>query len=116
MLTIKISDFSNESASKTKGIQLRHLMEPFLKDNVQFTVDFNGISRFASPFFNNSFASLALIYGFEAIEKIQIINLSEVGTLAYNTSIENAHLLSNNPDYVEQINTIINNNLPKKED
>lgn len=115
MLSIKISDFSNEAASKTKGIELRKIIEPMIKNNISFSVDFQGISRFASPFFNNSFASLALIYGFEIIEQINVINLSEVGVLAFNTSMENAKLLSTNPDFVEKLNNIINTNLPKKD-
>lgn len=114
MLNIKISDFSQEAASQTKGLQLRMIMESYLNKGTPFTVDFDGISRFASPFFNNSFAGLALIYGFDTIENISIVNLSEIGTLAYNTSMENARLLSNNPDFIEKINDIINTNLPKK--
>lgn len=114
MVNIKISDFSQEAASQTKGLQLRKQMENLLKETTPFSVDFDGISRFASPFFNNSFASLALIYGFDVIENIDLLNLSEIGTLAYSTSMENAHLLSNNPDYIDKINNIINTNLPKK--
>lgn len=116
MINIKISDFSREAASQTKGIQLREQMERLLKEAKSFSVDFDGISRFASPFFNNSFASLALIYGFNAIENIRLLNLSEIGNLAYSTSMDNARLLSNNPDYVEKINNIINTNLPKKDE
>lgn len=60
MTNIKISDFSQEAASKAKGLELRSQMEPLLKSGTPFSVDFDGITRFASPFFNNSFASLAL--------------------------------------------------------
>lgn len=116
MIIIKISDFSNEAASKTKGLQLKNIMESFLKDSIPFSIDFEGISRFASPFFNNSFAGLALIYGFETIESIPVINLSKIGKLAFDTSMENAHLLSANPEYKEKISAIINTNLPKKDE
>ena len=116
MLTIKITDFSKEAATQTKGIELRGKIEPLILSEVPFTVDFSGISRFASPFFNNSFASLALIYGFDAISQIPITNLSETGHMTYSTSMENAQLLLNNPDFIEKINSIINNNLPKKDE
>ena len=116
MVNIKVCDFSKEAASQTKGLQLRERMETLLKEATSFSVDFDGISRFASPFFNNSFASLALIYGFDVIENISLLNLSEIGTLAYSTSIENARLLSNNPNYIDKINNIINTNLPKKDE
>ena len=115
MESIKISDFSNEAASKTKGVELRKIIEPLLKNKSTFSVDFKGISRFASPFFNYSFASLALIYGFDNIEQINVINISEIGKLAFDTSMENAKLLSNNPAFEEKINDIINTNLPKKD-
>lgn len=115
MLNIKISTFSSEAASKTKGLHLRELMMPLLSEDTTFSVDFEGICRFASPFFNNSFANLALIYGFDSIEKIPLLNISEIGQLAFKTSMENAQLLSTNPEYVEKINTIINENQPKKD-
>ena len=115
MKIIKISDFSNEAASQAKGLILKSHLEEFIKSNTKFSVDFNGITRFASPFFNNSFASLALIYGFDAIESIPKLNLSEVGQLAFSTSIENAKLLSKNPAFTKKISEIINDNLPKKE-
>lgn len=116
MNTIKIADFSNEAASQKKGIELNNLMEPFLLKCESFTVDFSGISRFASPFFNNSFAKLALVYGFDKINSINKINISETGIMAYQTSLDNALLLSEKPEFSERINIIINNNLPKKDD
>lgn len=114
MKIIKIADFSTEAASKTKGIVLKDLMEPLLEKNETFIVDFGGISRFASPFFNNSFAKLALVYSFDKINSINKINLSETGTLAYQTSLDNALLLSEKPEYADKINTIINTSLPKE--
>lgn len=115
MLNIKISEFSNEAASKTKGLALRDLMISHLDNQEVFSVDFDGIYRFASPFFNNSFANLALIYGFDVIERINLLNMSEIGQLAYETSLENARLIASNPAFTEKINTIINENIPKKD-
>ena len=93
-----------------------NLMEPLLQNNEFFNVDFEGISRFASPFFNNSFAKLALVYGFDRISSIEKINISATGALAFETSLENALLLSEKPEYSEKINIIINSNLPKKDE
>ena len=115
MKTIKIQDFSKEAASQTKGEILNKLMEPFLQQNKNFAVDFTGITRFAYPFFNNSFAKSALIYGFDKINSIQKLNISETGLLTYQTSIDNAYLLFEKPEYSEKINIIINKNLPKKD-
>lgn len=113
MQTILIKEITKEAASQSSGEKLLNIIEPLIKDNAEFCVDFNGLTRFASPFFNNSFAKLALMYDFESINSIKILNLSEVGTIAYNTSIENAKLLLNNPKYAVKIGEIINVNLSK---
>lgn len=114
MNTIKISNITNEAASKVKGILLRDQLEQQIEANEQeIYVDFSGITKFASPFFNNSFAALALIYGFHTIQSIQLINISEVGLETYKTSIDNAKIVSDNNECVAQINQIIDN-APKK--
>ena len=114
MTTIMISDISKEAASKAKGIllkeQLKNLIEQREND---ICVDFSGISRFASPFFNNSFAALALIYGFSTISSIKISNLSEVCRDTYQTSMANAKAVSQNQTHINEINQIIDN-APKK--
>ena len=108
MRTIIIKDLTKEAASQTSGEKLLNIMEPFVKEHVEFCVDFDGLTRFASPFFNNSFSKLALVYGFELIDSIKILNLSIVGTDTYNASIENAKLLSNDPKYAAKIKALLN--------
>ncbi|MCI9059038.1 MAG: STAS-like domain-containing protein [Lachnospiraceae bacterium] len=114
MNTIIISTISNEAASKTKGLLLKERLDPLLsskKHNI--VVDFSGITRFASPFFNHSFAALALVYGFEQIRSIKIENISEVGQSTYQTSMENAEMVAQYDKQIEEINQIIDNT-PKK--
>lgn len=114
MNTIIISDITNEAASKTKGLVLKEHLEKLLASNADnIIVDFNGITRFASPFFNYSFAALALVYGFDTIHAIQIRNLSQVGSETYKTSMENAEMVSRHPEHIQEINQIIDNT-PKK--
>lgn len=113
MTTINISSFTSEAASKTKGILFRDILEPLIKNNEDITVDFEGITRFASPFFNNSFASLGIVYGFNTIKRIELKNISETGKITYDTSLENAKLISESPQFKEEIDEIINNT-PKK--
>lgn len=50
MVTIKLSSFTNEAASKSKGSLLRKMLEEPLKNGDVISVDFGGIKRFASPF------------------------------------------------------------------
>ena len=110
MSTIKLSSFTNEAASRTKGAVLKHLIEEALKSGEEISVDFDGIKRFASPFFNNSFASLGLVYGFDLLEKIELLN---TGKSTYKTSVDNAKLIYENPEFSSEIDKIINN-APKK--
>ena len=114
MNEIIISQFSNEAASKAKGLLLKDRIEALLAAGTEcITVDFNGITRFASPFFNNSFSALALIYGFSVIRSIHLINIDEVGRMTYETSLSNAEMVSDHPEQINQINQIIENT-PKK--
>lgn len=102
MKTITISSFSNEAASKTKGEILKKYLNDSISSGEDITVDFSNINRFASPFFNNSFASLGLIYGFEIINKIKLRNITETGKQTYETSIENAKLLASSPKFTNE--------------
>lgn len=114
MNTITISEFSNEAASKTKGLVLKERIENLLSAKTDdITVDFEGITRFASPFFNNSFSALALIYGFDVVRAIQLENIDDIGLLTYQTSMENAETVSQHPEHIDEISQIINNT-PKK--
>lgn len=113
--TISISSFSKEAASKTAGEKLKDYIVTALSSGDIIIIDFSNISRFASPFFNNSFASLALIYGFDVIGQIKLVNITETGRQTYETSLENARLLLNNPEFTLTIDKIINNT-PKKVD
>ncbi len=114
MNTIIISEFSNEAASKTKGLILKDRIEHLLSLKADgITVDFEGITRFASPFFNNSFSALALIYGFDVIRAIHLKGIDDIGLMTYNTSLDNAEMISTHPEHINEINQIIENT-PKK--
>lgn len=113
MITIKLKEFITEAASMGRGIEFKKVLEKSIIENEKVVVDFDGITRFASPFFNNSFSSLAIQYGFECVENIELINISEIGHDTYVSSLENAKLLYNNPEYREEIDDIVNA-APKK--
>ncbi len=113
METINLAVFTTEAASKSKGELLKKILMQYIELNQEISVDFAGINRFASPFFNNSFASLALIYGFDLVKKIKLLNISETGLHTYETSLENAELIAENPQYMKEIDKIVNNT-PKK--
>ena len=93
-MLIKVIDFTNESASPESGQTLQQkLKEAIESKETDITVDFAGIRRFASPFFNNSFAALGIKYGFDLIDSIKITNISVTGLFVYQNSINNAKAL-----------------------
>lgn len=115
MKTIQLASFTTEAASKSKGELLKEHLELLIQEGEDIVVDFKGIKRFASPFFNNSFAALALAYGFDVIKKIQLLDITETGQHTYETSLDNALLISENPQFSDEIDRIVNNT-PKKAD
>lgn len=115
MKTIQLASLTTEAASKSKGELLKEILEKLIQEREEITVDFKGINRFASPFFNNSFASLALAYGFDIVNGIKLLNITETGYHTYETSLDNARLISENPQFSDEIDRIVNNT-PKKVD
>lgn len=114
MDTITLSDISNEAASRTSGLALKQQLDALLSSGAKdITVDFRGIRHFACPFFNYSFASLALIYGFRSVRAIQMRNISEVGLAAYQSSMSNAETVSQHPKQITETSGAIEND-PKR--
>lgn len=71
------------------------------------------VSNVLLHLFNNSFASLGLVYGFDLLEKIELLNITDTGKSTYKTSVDNAKLIYENPEFSSEIDKIINN-APKK--
>jgi len=92
-MIIQLKSFTNDAASRTKGLQLKTKLEHAIKEERNISVDFEGIDKFASPFFNNSFSALGIQYGFEII-----LNISDNGKLVFDSSIENAKFLTDHND------------------
>lgn len=64
---IQLKSFTKDAASRTKGLQLKTKLEHAIKEERNISVDFDGIDKFASPFFNNSFSALGIQYGFGTV-------------------------------------------------
>ena len=83
-MMIQLKSFTKDAASRTKGLQLKTKLEHAIKEERNISVDFDGIDKFASPFFNNSFSALGIQYGFGTIEKIELLNISDICILGSN--------------------------------
>ncbi len=78
--------FSSEDASK-----LSDVIRPLFESNHEVIVDFSGITIFTTLFFNNAFTKYILIIGPELYNKrFRLENLSELGEITYQHSLQNA--------------------------
>ena len=104
-MMIQLKSFTKDAASRTKGLQLKTKLEHAIKEERNISVDFDGIDKFASPFFNNSFSALGIQYGFGTIEKIELV---------FDSSMENAKFLTNHKDQKKEIEDITNSALSEE--
>ena len=75
-MIIKLKSFANNAVSKTNGTKLKIKLDSTLYKKEKISVDFEGIDQYSFPFFNRSFVLLATQYGFQAIEQIELLNIS----------------------------------------
>ena len=113
-MMIQLKSFTKDAASRTKGLQLKTKLEHAIKEERNISVDFDGIDKFASPFFNNSFSALGIQYGFGTIEKIELLNISDNGKLVFDSSMENAKFLTNHEDQKKENEDITNSALSEE--
>lgn len=79
-----------------------------LKNGEAVTVDFDGVSQFASPFFNFAIGQLLKdIQESDLRRLLQLENLSETGKLVVERVIENAGKYHGNRDYRQIVDDIL---------
>jgi hypothetical protein len=90
-MEIIVKDISTIAVSEKSGLKLRHIIQNNLKDKDTLIVNFEGIEKFASMFFNISLGYLARKMGIDDFcKKITIRNITETGKIVLKTSIDNA--------------------------
>ena len=106
---IKVSDFTKFALSEEAGLSVRKRILDLWDSQDVITVDFEGISIFATPFFNSSLGYCILTYGPQSyVNKINVIGLNLLGQETYTHSKENAiDFYTKNLDKTE-INKITN--------
>jgi len=79
-----------------------------LKDGESVTLDFRGVSQFASPFFNYAIGQLLKDIRVEDFRRLLLIEyLNETGTLVLERVIENASIYHSDKDYSIAIDDIL---------
>ena len=81
--------------------------EPLKRGDI-ITLDFEGVSQFASPFFNFAIGQLLKDITEESLRSLlQIVNLNETGKLVVERVIENAAKYHGNKDYRKIVDDIL---------
>ncbi len=113
--TIRIVDFCPTALSIADGEVLKKEIEKYLETFEKIVLDFDNITLFASPFFNQSIGYFVTKLTPKIfLEKITCINLTELGNQTYNYSYNNAcsvYEKSLKESDIDSINNIINNNI-----
>lgn len=112
---IMIKNLCANALSIDDGEKIKKEIESILKNSEKVILDFNGISLFATPFFNACIGYYVVEFspkGFE--KKIECINLSDLGKETLKFSYDNAVIVYNrnlSSEDQQKINDIIENNI-----
>ncbi|WP_310602609.1 STAS-like domain-containing protein [Anaerosporobacter sp.] len=109
MKTILVKDLFSSAFSESKAVILREEIQKMLSQEDSVVLDFTGITKYTTLFFNFSTGFFVSILGPEEYDrKIQVRGLSDLGESTYRSSYENA-IEKYSPEMHEEILNIIGN-------
>lgn len=110
MYDIKLNKLCTMALSKKDGMMIREQIQKALESYEKVTVDFEGITKFATPFFNSCFAYFILELSPEEYQnRIFVCNLTALGEKSYDRATQNAkNYYSLSSENKIDINDIIN--------
>lgn len=90
MKTIKVEQFLQSAFSNDQAEMLKEKIEEALKNEEKIVIDFQGITKFTTLFFNFSTGYFISTLGRKKYDSIfQVVNLNELGQSTYNHSYNN---------------------------
>ncbi len=93
---------------KEDGQKIYEVVHEVLKTGGTITLDFNGVSQFASPFFNFAIGQLLNDLSEDELRRLLVIeNLNETGRLVVDRVIENAAQYHGDKDYQKIVDDIL---------
>jgi hypothetical protein len=93
---------------KDDGQKIYNVIHPLLMNGEDVILDFEGITQFASPFFNFAVGQLLKDIKREDIEcRLKVQNMSDAGKQLLELVIENAAKYHGNPDYRKIVDDIL---------
>lgn len=91
MRTILVKDLFSSAFSESKAVILRNEIQYLLDQNDNIIIDFTGITKYTTLFFNFSTGYFVSLLGpKEYDKKIRLIGLSDLGESTYRSSYDNA--------------------------
>lgn len=88
---IKVCEFTKVGFSEANAKPVYTQLEKSLSEENEVIIDFSEVDAFTTLFFNNALGKFFLDFGpDEYAKRIQVQNLSETGTVAYDHFITNA--------------------------
>ena len=110
MITINVANFLQSAFSNDQAEMLKGKIEEALNKEEKITIDFKGITKFTTLFFNFSTGYFITTLGKKKYDDIfQVVNLNELGQSTYNHSYNNCirDEQSGNSDILSKIRDII---------
>lgn len=93
---------------KEDGQKIYNTIHELLKHGNDVTLDFEGVTQFASPFFNFAIGQLLKDIKKKDLENLlKIENISEIGNQVIERVIENAAQYHGNPNYRKIVDDIL---------
>lgn len=111
-MTIRIKDFTDNALSESSGTILRSkIIELQSKSIEEIKLDFSDITLFATMFFNASIGFFIINGKKDLIDRMELLNITQLGRRTYQHSYDNAVYILNNSEKKEEINEIINDGI-----
>lgn len=100
--------FGENCMTKQSGQQLYEAIYPTLHAGEPVELDFAGVKRFLSVFFNFAIGQLLCDISAEDFDRlVATSNLNSVGQQALDRVIENAKLYYSDPDYRKSVDNVV---------
>jgi hypothetical protein len=109
MLKLKIADLVGEHCVTSEdGRKVYERIVPKIQSNEKVSLDFDGVSVFASPFFNFAVGQLLKDFSPDKLNKLlSVDNLSPDGSSVWKRVVQNAKEYYRNPRAKEAFDTTI---------
>ena len=113
--TIRIFYYCSAALSITNGEVIKNVIEENIEKSEKIILDFEGITLFATPFFNLAIGHFIIKLTPKIFDnKIKCINLTELGSATLQYSYDNACMIYKNSikaEEIDEINKIIDDNI-----